>query len=129
MGLIEQIFSSIFGGGRNVIVETAQVFRENAEGAGVREAAIKQQAMQQYAAEFTVPRQGWFDRLMDGLNRLPRPFLAFGTIGLFIVAMVDPVWFSIRMQGIAMVVDGRHCQLLFRRASSGTQPDFPALYR
>ncbi|MDC0012109.1 holin family protein [Octadecabacter sp.] len=105
MGLIEQIFSSIFGDGRNVIVETAQVFRENAEGAGVREAAIKQQAMQQYAAEFTVPRQGWFDRLMDGLNRLPRPFLAFGTIGLFIVAMVDPVWFSIRMQGIALVPD------------------------
>ena len=129
MGLIEQIFSSIFGDGRNVIVETAQVFREDAEGAGVREAAIKQQAMQQYVAEFTVPRQGWFDRLMDGLNRLPRPFLAFGTIGLFIVAMVDPVSFSIRMQGIAMVVDGRHCQLLFRRASSGTQPDFPALYR
>ena len=112
-----------------MIVETAQVFRENAEGAGVREAAIRQQAMPQYAAEFTVPRQGWFDRLMDGLNRLPRPFLAFGTIGLFIVAMVDPVWFSIRMQGIAMVVDGRHCQLLFRRASSGTKPDFPALYR
>ncbi len=112
-----------------MIVETAQVFRENAEGAGVREAAIKQQAMQQYAAEFTVLRQGWFDRLMDGLNRLPRPFLAFGMIGLFIVAMVDPVWFSIRLQGIAMVVDGRHCQLLFRRASSGTQPDFPALYR
>ena len=105
MGLIEQIFSSIFGDGRNVIVETAQVFRENAEGAGVREAAIKQQAMQQYAAEFTVLRQGWFDRLMDGLNRLPRPFLAFGTIGLFIVAMVDPVWFSIRMQGIALVPD------------------------
>ena len=58
MGLIEQIFTSIFGDGRNVIVETAQVFRENAEGAGVREAAIKQHAMQQYAAEFTVPRQG-----------------------------------------------------------------------
>ncbi|WP_296417518.1 holin family protein [Pseudooctadecabacter sp.] len=105
MGLIDRIFGAIFGGGRNVIVETAQVFRENAENAGVREAAVKQQAMQQYAAEFMVERRGWFDRLMDGLNRLPRPFLAFGTIGLFIVAMVDPVWFASRMQGIALVPD------------------------
>lgn len=105
MGLIERIFSSVFGSGRNVIVETAEVFRENAEAAGQREAAIKQQSMQQFAAEFFVPRKGGFDRLMDRLNRLPRPLLAFGTIGLFVVAMTDPVWFSSRMQGISLVPD------------------------
>ncbi|SLN12679.1 holin family protein [Pseudooctadecabacter jejudonensis] len=105
MGLIDRIFAAIFGGGRNVVVETAQVFRENAENAGVRDAAVKQQAMQQYAAEFMVARRGGFDRLMDGLNRLPRPLLAFGTIGLFVVAMADPVWFASRMQGIALVPD------------------------
>lgn len=105
MGLIERIFRGVFGDGRNVIVETAQVFRENAEGAAVRQADIKQHTMQQFAAEFAVPRVGGFDRLMDGLNRLPRPLLAFGTIGLFVVAMVDPVWFSTRMQGISLVPD------------------------
>lgn len=105
MGLIERIFSTIFGNGRNIIVETAEVFRENSESAAGRDATIKQQAMQQFASEFVVERKGRFDRLMDGLNRLPRPFLAFGTIGLFIVAMVDPVWFSTRMQGIALVPD------------------------
>ena len=105
MGLIERVFGSIFGDGRNVIVETAEVFRENAEGAAARQAQIKQQAMQQFAAEFAVPRVGWFDRLMDALNRLPRPLLAFGTIGLFVIAMVDPVWFSTRMQGISLVPD------------------------
>ncbi len=105
MGLIERVFQGIFGDGRNVIVETAQVFRENAESAAQRDADIKRQSMNQFAAEFAVPRRGWFDRLMDGLNRLPRPLLAFGTIGLFIVAMVDPVWFSTRMQGIALVPD------------------------
>ena len=105
MGLIERIFSSVFGNGHNVIVETVQVFRENSEGAAVRDAAIKQQSMRQFAAEFAVPRQGWFDRLMDGLNRLPRPFLVFGTLGLFVVAMVNPVWFSTRMQGITLVPD------------------------
>ncbi|AKS46221.1 Holin of 3TMs, for gene-transfer release [Octadecabacter temperatus] len=105
MGLIERIFRGVFGDGRNVIVETAQVFRENAEGAAVRQAGIKQQTMQQFASEFAVQRVGGFDRLMDGLNRLPRPLLAFGTIGLFVVAMVDPVWFSTRMQGISLVPD------------------------
>jgi len=105
MGLIERIFGGVFGDGRNVIVETAQVFRENAEGAAVRQAGIKQQSMRQFASEFAVPRSGFFDRLMDGLNRLPRPLLAFGTIGLFVVAMVDPVWFSTRMQGISLVPD------------------------
>ena len=105
MGLIERIFSSVFGSGRNVIVETAQVFRENAEGAAVRQASIQTQPIQQFASEFTVQRQGGFDRFMDALNRLPRPLLAFGTIGLFVVAMSDPVWFSTRMQGISLVPD------------------------
>lgn len=105
MGLIERLFSGIFGNGRNVIVETAQVFRENAEGAATRDTAVKRQTLEQFAAEFAQPRRGWFDQLMDGLNRLPRPLLAFGTIGLFIIAMVDPVWFSSRMQGIALVPD------------------------
>ncbi|AGI67826.1 hypothetical protein OAN307_c21990 [Octadecabacter antarcticus 307] len=105
MGLIERIFGSIFGNGRNVIVETAQVFRENAEGAAVRQADIKQQSMRQFASEFAVQRHGGFNRFMDALNRLPRPLLAFGTIGLFVVAMADPVWFSTRMQGISLVPD------------------------
>jgi hypothetical protein len=59
--------------------------------------------MQQYGDEFMVPREGWFDRFMDGVNRLPRPALALGTLGLFVAAMVDPLWFSQRMQGIALV--------------------------
>ncbi len=29
--------------------------------------------------------------------------MAFGTIGLCVAAMVDPVWFAARMQGIALV--------------------------
>ncbi len=105
MGLIERIFGTIFGNGQNVIVETAQVFRENAENAAQRGADVKQQAMQQFAAEFSGASRSRFDQVMDALNRLPRPLLAYGTIGLFIFAMVDPVWFSTRMQGIALVPD------------------------
>lgn len=105
MGLMGQLLSFIFGGGRNVIAETAHVFRENAEAAGQREVHLTSQALAQYAAEFAHSRKSWFDRAMDGLNRLPRPMLAFGTLVLFVVAMVDPVWFASRMQGIALVPD------------------------
>ncbi|SLN39012.1 hypothetical protein TRL7639_01987 [Falsiruegeria litorea R37] len=103
MGLIAGMFELLFGGGRNVVRETAEVFRENAEAGAQRSQTVQAQAMTQFGAEFAVPRKGWFDRFMDGLNRLPRPALALGTLGLFVSAMVDPLWFSARMQGIALV--------------------------
>ncbi len=102
MGLIERMFSMLFGGG-NVIKETAEVFRENAEAGAEREHALSQAALAQFAAEFAVPRRGLFDRFMDAVNRLPRPALAMGTLGLFVAAMVSPIWFAERMQGIALV--------------------------
>lgn len=103
MGLIDGIFGFLFGSGRNVIKETAEVFRPNAEAEAVRSLAQNEAALQQFAAEFAVPRRGLFDRLIDGLNRVPRPALAIGTLGLFVSAMVDPIWFAERMQGIALV--------------------------
>ncbi len=103
MGLIERIFTTVFGGERNVIRDTVEVFRENAEAGAQRAHAVQGQAMAQYGAEFAQPRTGRFDRFMDGLNRLPRPMLALGTLGLFVTAMVNPLWFAERMQGIALV--------------------------
>ena len=50
-----------------------------------------------------MPRQGRFDRFMDGVNRVPRPAMALGTLGLIVAAMVDPIWFAQRMQGVALV--------------------------
>lgn len=103
MGLIERVFSIVFGGERNVVRDTVEIFRENAETGAARSADVQRQAMTQYGAEYAVARRGWFDRFMDGMNRLPRPALALGTLGLFICAMVSPLWFSERMQGIALV--------------------------
>lgn len=103
MGLIGKILGLIFGDGRNVIRETAEVFRENAESGAQRDETVQVQAMKQHASEFAGPRTAWFDRFMDGLNRLPRPAMAFGTLGLFVAAMIDPVWFAARMQGILLV--------------------------
>lgn len=103
MGVIDKVLGVIFGGAGNVVRETAEVFRENAEGRAVREAELSQAALAQFAGEFAGQRPGHFDRLIDGLNRLPRPALAMGTLGLFVAAMVDPVWFASRMQGVALV--------------------------
>ncbi|MFM7336563.1 MAG: holin family protein [Tabrizicola sp.] len=60
-------------------------------------------ALRQLGEEYQHPALSWFDRLVNGLNRLPRPFLAFGTIGLFVYAMIDPEAFAFRMVGLNAV--------------------------
>ncbi|WP_375691243.1 holin family protein [Pseudooceanicola sp. LIPI14-2-Ac024] len=102
MGLIDTLFGALFGRGRNVVRETAEVFRENAEAGARRDHDLQSAALEQFAAEFAA-RRSWFDALIDGLNRLPRPLLALGTIGLMAAAMVDPDWFSARMVGLSLV--------------------------
>jgi len=103
MGLMAGGFDILFGGGRNAVKETAEIFVENAEAGATRDSALKQAVLAQFAAEFGQPRKPLFDRVIDGLNRLPRPALALGTLGLFVSAMADPIWFAARMQGIALV--------------------------
>ena len=102
-GLDGTDFGLIFGGGRNVIRDTAEVFRENAEHGAARQARFKGRRCSNMAASSRCRRQGGFDRFMDGVNRVPRPALALGTMGLFVSAMVNPLWFAERMQGIALV--------------------------
>ncbi|MEL6586756.1 MAG: holin family protein [Pseudomonadota bacterium] len=67
------------------------------------EAQAFQSVLGQYQAEFHRRPRGWFDGLVDGLNRLPRPVIAFATCALFAYAMLDPVAFTARMQGLAHV--------------------------
>ncbi len=101
MGIVRDLASMIFGG--SLIRDTAEVFRENAEQGAVRAAGLQEQAMAQFGTEFAGETRSGFDRFMDGLNRLPRPALALGTLGLFVAAMVDPIWFAERMQGVSLV--------------------------
>jgi len=56
-----------------------------------------------YGAEFARAPGGRWDGFVNGLNRLPRPFLALGTLALFVYAMAAPAGFSTRMQGLQLV--------------------------
>ncbi len=102
MGLIEGLFGWLFGGGLKDMRETVETFRPNAEAEARRTAEYRAAALDQFGAEFSQQR-GLFDRMIDGLNRLPRPAMALGVLFLIGSAMVDPVWFASRMQGLALV--------------------------
>jgi hypothetical protein len=83
--------------------EVSKVFTENATRRMELEAGAQAAALAQHSAEFAGAGTGWFDRLVNGLNRLPRPMLAFGTLALFGYAMVDPQGFGARMTGLNQV--------------------------
>ena len=81
----------------------AEVFTPSATRRMELSAEAQMAALRQLGEEYGLPGTGWFDRAVNGLNRLPRPLLAFGTIGLFVYAMVDPVKFAARMVGLNAV--------------------------
>ncbi|GAW35130.1 hypothetical protein RA2_02190 [Roseovarius sp. A-2] len=103
--MVMDILRALFGAGGNVVRDTAEVFRVNAEAADQRRFETQRAALDQMAAEFRDTGRGLFDRIIDGMNRVPRPALALGTLALFIAAMVDPLWFGERMAGLALVPD------------------------
>ncbi len=72
----------------------SQVFVPNATRKMELSAETQAAALAQMQAEFSIAGTGRFDRFVNGLNRLPRPFLAFGTMALFSYAMVDPKSFG-----------------------------------
>ena len=81
--------------------ELVEVFKPNAENEAershVERLALSEQDMaslQQFAAEFQA-REGrtWWDSLVDGLNRLPRPLITLGILAFFVLAPLEPVRF------------------------------------
>ena len=51
----------------------------------------------------TATGKAGYDRLIDAMNRLPRPLLALGVLGVFVVAGINPVWFETQMQVLAAI--------------------------
>jgi hypothetical protein len=94
--------------------ELVEVFKPNAEKEAerghVERLALSEQDMaslQQFAAEFQA-RQGstWWDSLVDGLNRLPRPLITLGILAFFVLAPLEPVRFLEIARAYQMMPDG-----------------------
>lgn len=103
------ILRMIFGGGARAMADATigvtEIFRPNSEAEAHRTHTRFEEVLDQYGQEYLLPREGWFDQFANGLNRLPRPILAFSVIGLFGYAMVDPLAFAERMTGLQLVPD------------------------
>jgi hypothetical protein len=94
--------------------ELVEVFKPNAENEAerghVERLALTEQdraSLQQFAAEFQA-REGrtWWDSLVDGLNRLPRPLITLGILAFFVLAPLEPVRFLEIAKAYQMMPDG-----------------------
>lgn len=87
----------------NAATGVAEVFRENTTRRMELDEEAYARAMAQLTGEFAAQPRGWFDGVMNGMNRMPRPLLTMGTISLFVYAMIEPTGFGLRMQNLNLV--------------------------
>ncbi len=105
MGLIDRFIgvSSAATAVSSAAGNLAEIFTPNATRRMELDEEAYARAISQFGIEFSTEGAGLFDRFVNGLNRLPRPILTLGTLGLFVYAMVEPEGFSLRMEGLALV--------------------------
>ena len=72
--------------------------------AGDRDTNALMSAQRQFAREFTEPRN-FFDSIINGLNRLPRPLMAFGAIALLIGPFIDPIEYTAAITALQLIPD------------------------
>ncbi|NJO37608.1 MAG: hypothetical protein HC871_08290 [Rhizobiales bacterium] len=94
--------------------ELVEVFKPNAENQAERSHEERMElsrqdlaSLEQFAAEFTSTRTSTaWDSFIDGLNRLPRPLITLGILGLFVLAPADPVRFLAIAEAYQLMPDG-----------------------
>lgn len=94
--------------------ELVEVFKPNAEREAERSHVerinLSQQdlaSLEQFAAEFRSRRTATaWDSFIDGLNRLPRPLITLGILGLFVLAPADPLRFLEIARAYQIMPDG-----------------------
>lgn len=104
MGMIDRFIgmSSAVTAVGNAATGLTEVFHVNQTRQKELDEEAYARSITQYGEEFKAPATG-FDGFVNGLNRLPRPLLTLGTMGLFVYAMAEPIGFSSRMEGLALV--------------------------
>ena len=94
--------------------DLVEVFKPNAEKEAKRRHVERlnlseqdRASLEQFAAEFRSTRTSTaWDSFIDGLNRLPRPLITLGILGLFILAPVDPIRFLEIARAYQVMPDG-----------------------
>ena len=107
MGLISGITGAA-GAARRIgrgVGDVAEVFVGNRAERDAAASRAYLSAVREFSSEFARASVSRFDAFVNALNRLPRPLMTLGTLGLFVFAMVSPDAFSVRMQGLALVPD------------------------
>lgn len=101
-----KIAQAIIGGGAQAVAAAITPFTGDKVQDETSRHAEMLARFQQFGAEFT-DRQNrtWWDSFIDGLNRLPRPAMALGVIGIFVWASADPVSFAAAAQAWALIPD------------------------
>ena len=105
MGMIDRVIGAgpAIAAVGNAAGQLSEVFTPNATRRMELDEEAYARAMSEHGQEFVSAGDSHFDAMVNGLNRLPRPLLTLGTIGLFVYAMAEPAGFSMRMEGLALV--------------------------
>lgn len=94
--------------------QLVEVFKPNAENQAARHHEERMElsrqdlaSLEQFAAEFKSKRTSTaWDSFVDGLNRLPRPLITLGILGLFVLAPADPLRFLEIARAYQLMPDG-----------------------
>lgn len=99
-GIIDSVGGGLLGG-VNQVVGTVFGDKKARDQATANEDI---QRLKQFQAEFA-PRENrtTWDSFVDGLNRLPRPVMTFGVIGLFVYCIQEPAGFAISMKALELM--------------------------
>lgn len=96
------MFKGLFTPAVKAVNEVAKTFVGDKSARESNAAQADMAALNQYAAEFRENRN-WYDSLVDGLNRLIRPALAFSVLGMFPLAYYNPKEFAVLMASMALI--------------------------
>lgn len=104
--MLGRLVQALIGGGAQAVAAAVTPFT----GDRVQEEQGRHGEMlarfQQFGAEFADRQhRTWWDSFIDGLNRLPRPAMALGVMGIFVWASADPVGFAAAAQAWALIPD------------------------
>lgn len=102
--LLNLLGGSALGGVNSIIKTVAGDATQRESDKHDEEKAVLDEATAEATAQGAMGAgRTWFDSLVDGINRLCRPTFTFGTIALFVMAVISPLAFSAAMTALQLV--------------------------